>query len=111
MIQKPSQERKQPVQKINVLPRNSIGPRKTTACQVPRNNRSTIVASHRPLREVHSNVTATRPFSLASDKGNAVPSVNRESAPKLNSKSLNLKTFSAVKGKEATNVLVSFPKK
>lgn len=107
-IQKPPQEQKRPVKKLTAPSGRSISPSKTTTNQVAINNRSTIVAQHRPLREVHPNVTTPRPFSLATDKRAAVPSRNREVGPKMDPKSLNHRLPSATKRKETTNIQVSF---
>ena len=99
--QKPSQGLKCSIQKTTEKSGNGVGSSKTTADKVPRNNKSTTVASHRPLREVHSNLTVPRPFSLVTNRRAAVPSGSRERALNLISKSSN--QSATTKGKDAMN--------
>lgn len=102
--QKQSQGHEHLIEKTTGKYGNGVSSGKATADKGSRSNKPTIAASHRPLREVHSNVTTLRPFSLATDKRAAVPSGNCEGASKLISKSSNQRTYSVVNRTDATNV-------
>ncbi|KAJ6821209.1 uncharacterized protein M6B38_393325 [Iris pallida] len=76
------------------------GSSKTSSDRVSRHCKSFFTPSHRPLTEVQSSVTVTRPFSLATDRRAAVLSGNRDGPTKSDQKSSNKRIPLAVHRKD-----------